>query len=101
MTDRGDRSRDRSPRRSPRVNTPLVIRRYDLGPGHIVLDGDPAAPKGARSQFSAHDCYGQRDGWINMPLSREMDRPRPHIGPSDIGLQGGPKIFVRLNFTKY
>ena len=25
-----------------------------LGPGHIVLDGDPATPKGHNPQFSAH-----------------------------------------------
>jgi len=31
-----------------------------IGPGHIVLDGDSAAPKkGAQPQFSAHVCRGQ------------------------------------------
>jgi len=32
-----------------------------LGPGDIVLDGDPAPspPKGARPQFSAHIYRGQ------------------------------------------
>jgi len=39
-----------------------------LGPGHIVLDGDPAAPKGHSPQFSAHVCCGQTAGWIKMPL---------------------------------
>jgi len=40
-----------------------------LGPGHIVLDGDPASPpqKGAEPpQFSAHICCGQMAGWINQ-----------------------------------
>ena len=33
-----------------------------LGPGRIMLDGDP--PKGAQrpAQFSAHDCCGQTAG---------------------------------------
>ena len=51
-----------------------------LGPGHIVLDGDPAPPqkKGGTEphHFSAHVCCGQTAGWIKMPLSRP--HPRPH-----------------------
>jgi len=40
-----------------------------LGPGHIVLDGDPPTPKrGTVPQFSAHVCCGQIAGWIKMPL---------------------------------
>jgi len=44
-----------------------------LGPGRIMLDGDP--PKGAQrpAQFSAHDCCGQTAGWIKMPLGRDVD----------------------------
>jgi len=39
-----------------------------LGPGHIVLDGDPASPKG-RSPFSAHvRCVKRLHGWIKMSL---------------------------------
>jgi len=38
-----------------------------LGPGHIVLDGDPAP------QFSAHVCCGQTAGWIKVPLGSEVD----------------------------
>ena len=47
-----------------------------LGPGHIVLDGDPAPlPKKGRSpQFSAHFYCGQTAGWIKMALG--MDGPR-------------------------
>jgi len=41
-----------------------------LGPGHIVLDGDPGPlPKKGRSpQFLAHVYCGQTAGWIKMPL---------------------------------
>jgi len=30
-----------------------------LGPGHIVLEGDPVPPKGNSSEFSAHVYCGQ------------------------------------------
>jgi len=58
-----------------------------LGPGHIVLDGDPAPlPKKGRSpQFSAHICCGQIAGWIKMPLGMEVG-----LSPSDILLDGDP-----------
>jgi len=45
-----------------------------LGPGHIVLHGDPAhhPPNGTQPpQFSAHVCYGQTAGWVKMPLGME------------------------------
>jgi len=57
-----------------------------LGPGHIVLDGNPAPPpsKGdGAPQFSAHICCGQMAGWIKMPLGREVG-----LSPSDIVLDG-------------
>jgi len=39
-----------------------------LGPGHIVLDGDPASPpqRGTVSQFSAHISCGQTAEWIEI-----------------------------------
>jgi len=46
-----------------------------LGPGHIVLDGDPAPPppKGGQSpQFLAHICCGQMAAGIKMPLGMEV-----------------------------
>jgi len=45
-----------------------------LGPGHIVLDGDPAPllQTGAKPQFSAHFCCGQTAGCIKMPLGMEV-----------------------------
>jgi len=59
-----------------------------LGPGHIVLDGDPAPPqKGAQPppQFLAHLCCGQTAGWIKMPLGREVG-----LGLGHIVLDGDP-----------
>jgi len=54
-----------------------------LGPGDIVLDGDPAPlPKtGAEPplQFSAHVYFGQRAGWIKMALCVEMGLDPGHI----------------------
>jgi len=45
-----------------------------LGPGHIVLDGDPAPPpqRGKHPQFSAHACCGETAGWIKIRLGREV-----------------------------
>jgi len=58
-----------------------------LGPGHIVLDGDPALPplKWQSLPFSAHICCGQMAEWIKMPLGREVG-----LGPSGIVLDGDP-----------
>ena len=49
--------------------------RVGLGPGHIVLDGDPA-PHPAKGhspppKFSAHVYCGQTAVWIKMPLDME------------------------------
>jgi len=59
----------------------------DLGPGHIVLDGDPAPPKNGwhSPQFSAHVYCGQTAGWIKMPLGTEVG-----LGPGDIVLDEDP-----------
>ena len=59
-----------------------------LGPGHIVLDGEPAhhPPKGHSPQFSSHISCGQMAGWIKMPLGREVV-----LGLSDIVLDVDPK----------
>ena len=60
-----------------------------LGPGNIVLDGDPALPPpkghGAPPQFSAHICCGQMVQWIKMPLGMEVG-----LGPGDFVLDGAP-----------
>jgi len=52
-----------------RINMKLGTQ-VGIGPGHIVLDGDPTPPlpKGHSPQFSAHICCGQMAAWIMMPL---------------------------------
>ena len=62
-------------------------RQVGLGPGHIVLDGDPAPllTKGVEPppQFSAHVYCGQMAGWMKTPLGTEVD-----LGPGHIVLDG-------------
>ena len=59
-----------------------------LGPGHIVLDGDPAPPKwGIAPQLSAHVLCGQMAGWIKMSLGMEVS-----LGPGDFVLDGDPAL---------
>jgi len=67
------------------IKMPLDVE-VGLGPGHIVLDGDPAlSKKGVHPQFSAHVCCGQMAGWIKMSLGKEVG-----LGPGDIVLDGDP-----------
>jgi len=54
-----------------------------LGHSYIVLDGDPASPKGHNPQFSAYARCGQTAERIKMPLGTEVG-----LGPSDIVLDG-------------
>ena len=58
-----------------------------LGPGHIVLVGDPAPPprKGTAPQFSAHIYCGQTAGWMKMPRLTKVG-----IRPGHIVLDGEP-----------
>ena len=63
-------------------------REVGLGPGDIVLDGDPATPPQRAQhhpQFSVYVCCGQTAGWIKMPLGTEVG-----LGPGDIVLDGDP-----------
>jgi len=60
----------------------------DLGPGHIVLDGDPALPsqKGHRPPISA-PCLLWPNGCMDQDATRYGVRPRPRThcvtwGPS-------------------
>jgi len=64
-----------------------LVMQVGLGPGHIVLDGDPALPppNGYIPQFSAHICCGQMAGGIKMPLGMEVS-----LGPGDFVLDGDP-----------
>jgi len=55
-----------------------------LGPGHIVLDGDPLTPpKRANPQFLGHICCGQMAAWIKMSLGMEL-----RLDPGDFVLDG-------------
>jgi len=60
-----------------------------LGPGHIVLDGDPAPllKKAAEPpQFSADVYCGQTAGWMKMPLGgMEVD-----LSPGHVVVDGDP-----------
>ena len=58
-----------------------------LGPGHTMLDGDPATPLPKRNSppTSAHICCGQMAAWIKMPLGIEVG-----LSPGDFVLDGDP-----------
>jgi len=58
-----------------------------FGPGHIVLDGDPAPspPKGHSRQFLARVYCGQTALRIKMPIGMEVG-----LGPGHILLDGNP-----------
>jgi len=58
-----------------------------LGPGHIVLDGDPAPPpvKGRSPPPIFGPYCGQMARWIKMPLGMEVD-----LGSGDFVLDGDP-----------
>ena len=67
-----------------------------LGPGHIVLDGDPAPrpKKGAQPPIFGpyvHMYCGQTAGWIKMALGMEVG-----LGPGHIVLDGDPAPLPRL-----
>ena len=63
-----------------------------LGPGHILLDGDPAPPpqKGHSPQFLSHVCCDQTAGWLKMPVGTEVD-----LGPGHIVLDGDPAPLLK------
>jgi len=55
-----------------------------LGPGHIVLDGDPLTPpQRANPQFLGHICCGHMAAWIKMSLGMEL-----RLDPGDFVLDG-------------
>jgi len=58
-----------------------------LGPGHIVLNGDPSSPEvvTASSQFSSHVYCGKTAGWIKLPLGTLIG-----LRPGQIVLDGDP-----------
>jgi len=56
-----------------------------LGPGDIVLDGDPPPPKGTHPQSSAHVYCGQTAVCIRIPLGTEVS-----LSLGDIVFDGDP-----------
>jgi len=55
-----------------------------LGPGHIVLDGNPLTlPQRANPQFLGHICCGQMAAWIKVSLGIEL-----RLDPGDFVLDG-------------
>jgi len=60
-----------------------------LGPGHVVLDGDPSpsSTKGHSPQFLVHICCCQMAGWIKMPRGMEVG-----LGPGDFVLDEDPAL---------
>jgi len=68
------------------IKMPLGMK-VGLGPGDVVLDGDPAPlPKNGAvpPQFSPHVCCGQTAGWIKMALGTEVGLGPGHIVPSSL-----------------
>jgi len=61
--------------------------RVGLGPGHIVLDGDPAPllKKGAAPPIFGLCLLWPTAGWIKMPLGMELV-----LGPGDFVLDRDP-----------
>jgi len=62
-----------------------------LGPGHIVLDGDPAPLPKRRTQqppnFRNMYCGEMVAGWIQMPLGKEAG-----LSPGHTVLDGDPAL---------
>jgi len=68
-----------------------------VGPGHIVLDGDRAPQrKGTVPQFLAHVCCGQTAGWIKMSLGMEEG-----LGSGDIDGTQLPQKGHSLEFSSH
>ena len=60
--------------------------RVGLGPGPVVLDGDPVPPpQRGTAPILAHICCGQMARWIQMPLGTEVS-----LNPNDTVLDGDP-----------
>ena len=59
-----------------------------LGPGDIVLDGDPAPPPKQKASPHFWPMYcGQTAGWIKMSVGTEVG-----LGPGDIVLDSKPAL---------
>ena len=71
-----------------RINTKLGTQ-VGLGPGHIVLDEDPAAPppKGHSPPIFGPYLFGQMAARIKMPLGMELG-----LNPGDFLLDEDPAL---------
>jgi len=56
-----------------------------LGPGDIVLRGDPVPPKQGTAPISVHVYCGKTARWTKIPLGMEVG-----LGPGDLVLDGDP-----------
>jgi len=76
-----------------------------LGPGDIVLDGDPDSPKRGHNspRFSVHVCGGQTARRIKRPLGTEVGLSPGHIvlgpsSPAPKGAQQHPHFSAHVSF---
>ena len=57
-----------------------------VGPGHLVLDGDPAPPKRGTTPIFGPCLLWQVAGWIKVPLGMEIG-----LGPGHTVLDVDPQ----------
>ena len=71
-----------------------------LGPGHIVLDGDPAPPPqkgGEAPKFSAYVYCGQTAGWIKMALGQDLISAGTHGNSVPLLFDSGTAVPTEMN----
>ena len=73
-----------------RIKTKLGMQ-VGLGPGHIVLGGDPAPPPLKGHSPAPNICCGQMAAWIKMSLGVELG-----LRPGDFVLDGAPKFSAHI-----
>ena len=61
-----------------------------LGPGHIVLDGDPASPQKRHSPPIFSSCMLWPNGWMDQDATWYGGRPRPRRHGFTWGLSSSP-----------
>jgi len=72
-----------------------------VGPGHIVLDGDPAPPppKGHSPHFLVHVCWP--NGWMDQDATWYGGRPQSRRHCVTWGTQLPPKKWHRHHFSAH
>jgi len=48
-----------------------------IGPGHVVLDGDPAPPRKGYSPLLLRPCLLWPNGWMDQDVTWYKGKPRP------------------------